>query len=91
MPHQLEVRLAQEPRDVGFLAGEEIIDAHDIVPFVDQPLAQLRPQEPGAAGDQNAFNFSCHERASSGSCMPAQRFHDVDRASDSIIAHAIAR
>jgi hypothetical protein len=38
-------------RDVRFLAGEKVIDADNVVPVVDEPLAEVRAQKTGAAGD----------------------------------------
>ena len=40
--------------DVALAAGEEIVDAEDVVALRDQPIAQMRAEKPGAAGDQNA-------------------------------------
>ena len=57
MPDQLEVRPAQQVGDVRLLAGEEVVEADHVVPLVDQPLAQVRAQKPGPAGDQNAFDL----------------------------------
>ncbi len=48
---QFEIRPAQQVSDIGLLAGEEIIHADDVVSLVDQPLAQMRPQKAGPAGD----------------------------------------
>ena len=56
MPDQLEVRPAEQVGDVGLLAGEEVVEADDVVPLLDQPLAEVRAEEAGAAGDQNAFD-----------------------------------
>src|SRR5439155_11082649 len=52
-----------EVLDVAADAGEEIIDADDIALPGDQPLAQVRAEKPGTAGDQNAF-FQMHQRRS---------------------------
>ena len=40
-------------------AGEEIIDADDVGALVQQALAEVRAQEAGAAGHQNAL-FEMH-------------------------------
>ncbi len=50
---ELEIRPAQQMRDVDLLAGEEVVEADHVVPFIDQPLAQMRTQKSGAAGDQD--------------------------------------
>ena len=47
-------------RDVRLAAGEEVVDAEDVVAFRDQPLAEVRAEKAGAAGDQNAFFESIH-------------------------------
>ena len=52
---QLEIRPVEQMRDVGLLAGEEIVEADDVVSLLDQPLAQMRAQKAGPAGHQNAF------------------------------------
>ena len=51
---QFEVRLAQQVGDVRLLAGEEVVQADHVVAFVDQPLAEVRAEKAGPAGDQNA-------------------------------------
>src|SRR3989344_4230558 len=52
---QLKMRITDEMGDVVLGAGEEIVHAQHVVPVGDQPLAEVRAQEPGAAGDQDAF------------------------------------
>ncbi len=61
VPQELEIRPAQQMRDIGFLAGKEVVDADHIVPLFDEPFAQMRAQKAGAAGHQNAF-MSSHVR-----------------------------
>ena len=56
VPNQLEVRLAEQVRDVRLLAGEEVVEADDVVPLVDQAFAEMRAEKPGAAGDEDAFD-----------------------------------
>jgi len=58
VPQQLEIRPFQQMRHVGLLAGEEIVQADDVVLLFREPLAEMRAQETGAAGDQNAFGAS---------------------------------
>ena len=55
MAHQLEVRVADEVRDVVFRAGEEVVHAQHVVALGQEPLAQVRADEAGAAGHQNAL------------------------------------
>ena len=56
-------------------AGEEIVDAEHVVPCGQQPLAQMRAEEAGAAGDQDAFDRVLH-------CTPS----DVNRTTFSFIS-----
>ena len=42
-------------RDVRFLAGEEIIQADNVMPARDQAIAQMRTEKSGAAGHQDSF------------------------------------
>jgi len=52
--HRLERRVADEMRDALLAAGQEIVDAQDVVTLPQQALAKMRAQEAGAAGHQNA-------------------------------------
>ncbi len=56
--HELEQRVADEVGDVLPAGGEEVVDAQDLVSPRQQPLAQVRSDEPGAAGDQYPFHRS---------------------------------
>jgi len=51
----LEVRVRVERGEVVARAREEVVDADDVVAPLEQALAQVGAEEPGAAGDQNAF------------------------------------
>ena len=55
MAHELELRIAEEVGDVLPAGGEEVVDAQDLVSPREQPLAQVRSDEPGAPGDQYPF------------------------------------
>ena len=48
-------RMALQMRDVVLGAGEEIVDAEDLVALLQQPVDQVRAEETGAAGDHHAF------------------------------------
>ena len=52
--HQLEAVVVEQVLDVGARAGEEVVEADDLVAFVQQPLAQVRAEETRATGDQNS-------------------------------------
>ena len=61
MPHQLEIGFPQQSGDVGFLTGKEIIDANDIVPFIDELFTQPRTEKACSTGHQNAFDVLFHK------------------------------
>ena len=42
-------------RDVVLGAGEEVVHARDVAAIGEQALAQVRAEEAGAAGDEDAF------------------------------------
>ena len=52
-----QVLAAEQMGDVRLLAGEEVVDAHDVVPLVHQPLAKMRTEEPGPASHQDALSL----------------------------------
>lgn len=54
MAHQLEVWVIEQMQDVVFGAGEEVVQADDIVAVVQQSFAQVRAEEAGTAGDERA-------------------------------------
>jgi hypothetical protein len=53
--HQLEARMADQVLDVALGAGEEVIDADDVVPLGNEAVTQVRTEEAGASGDQDAL------------------------------------
>ena len=63
MPHQFEARIAETGRDVLLGAGEIVVDAEHVVARLEQPLAQMRPQESRAAGDQDTLAHDAPERS----------------------------
>ena len=50
---QLEVGAVEQPEHIRLLTGEEVVDADDVMAVVDQALAQMRAEKPGAAGHKN--------------------------------------
>jgi len=54
MAVQLETRVGQQVRHIGACAGEEVVQAHDIVAFLDQAFAQVRAEKPSPSCDQYA-------------------------------------
>jgi hypothetical protein len=57
--HELEVRVIQQVGDVVLAAGEQVVQADHAVAARDQPVAQVRADEPGSAGDQDAKSGMC--------------------------------
>lgn len=55
VPHELEIRRADQVRDVPFLAGKEIIEADDVVFVLDEPVAEMASEKTRPAGHQRAF------------------------------------
>ena len=53
---QLEIRLVEQMLNVELLAGEEVIDADDVVALGYETVTQVRAEKSGAAGDEDAFN-----------------------------------
>ncbi len=53
--HRLEMRMADEMRDVVLATGEIVVHAQHVVAVAQQPLAQMRSEEAGAAGHQMRF------------------------------------
>ena len=49
---ELEAGKALEMLDIGAFAAEEVVQADDFVPVAQQPLAQMRSQEPSTARHQ---------------------------------------
>ena len=49
---ELEARMALEMLDIGALAAEEVVQADDVVPVAQQPLAQMRSEKSRAARHQ---------------------------------------
>ena len=49
--------MGEEVLDVLLTPRKEIIDADDIGVALDEVIAEMTPQEAGAAGDQNTVHF----------------------------------
>ena len=60
MADELEVLLADQMLDVAPRAGEKIVDADDFGALREQPVAQMRAEEAGAAGHHDAL-LQMHE------------------------------
>ena len=55
MAQELEARMIVQVVDVALGAGEEIVDADDLVALRKQPVDQVRAEKPSAARHQNAL------------------------------------
>ena len=53
--NELEARVAEQMRDVGLGAGEEIVDANDIVALSKEPVTKVRTEESGPASNENGL------------------------------------
>ena len=53
MAQQLEARMANQVFDIALGAGEEVVEANDIVAACDQTIAQVRTQKACAPRNQN--------------------------------------
>ena len=51
-----KVRISQEMADVVLAAGEEVVEAQDLLPLGEQPFAEMRTEKAGAAGDENPLH-----------------------------------
>ena len=61
VPHRLEMRNPKQPGDIVLAAGEVVVDAQHIVAAGHQPLAEMRAEKTGTAGDENALSDRAHE------------------------------
>ena len=55
---ELEPRVVEERRDVAARAGQQVVDADDLVAVVEESLAKMRPDEPRPAGDDRSQRAS---------------------------------
>ena len=52
---ELEARMIVQVFDVAFAAGEQVVGAQYLVALFKKPVAQMRSQKSGAAGDEYSF------------------------------------
>jgi hypothetical protein len=45
--------MLEQMRDILLSAGEEIVDDRHLMTFGDEPIAKMRTEKAGAAGDEN--------------------------------------
>ena len=69
MLDEAEVVASEQVGDVLDAAGEQVVDADDPVAVGEQPLAEVRAEEAGAAGDERGG----HARVSAAAVLSAGR------------------
>jgi len=52
VPDEFEARVLEQVFDVALVAGKEVVQAEDFLAPREQPVAQVRADEPRAAGDE---------------------------------------
>jgi hypothetical protein len=52
VPDDAEPRVDTKVVEVLQVAGEKVVNGEDLVPFGQKPLAEVRADEPGSAGDE---------------------------------------
>ena len=51
--------IPKEMADVVLAAGEKIVEAKDLLSLGEKPLAEVRSEKAGAAGDENPLHVAC--------------------------------
>jgi hypothetical protein len=71
--HQFEIGPVHQATDILFCARKKVVHAEDIMAAVHQPVAKMRPQKTGPAGNQDSFlkmiHFSSNQYPDSASAM----------------------
>ena len=55
MAHELEARVVVQVIDVALGTGEEVVEADNLMPLLQQAVAEMRAKETGASGNEDAF------------------------------------
>src|SRR5262245_37464879 len=76
---EFKVRLVQQMLDVRLLAGEEVVNANDIIAARDEPIAEVRPEEAGAASDEDALDHGVSMRPKKGNAVNSTQFRGIVR------------
>jgi hypothetical protein len=53
---ELEIRQVKQVFDITNVACYEVVHGNHVIPFLNKPIAQVRPQEAGRAGDEYSFH-----------------------------------
>jgi hypothetical protein len=51
--NEFEAGIPQEVLDIGLATGEEIIEANDFMPLLDEAVAKMGPEKAGSAGNED--------------------------------------
>jgi hypothetical protein len=54
-----KARVFVQVTDVGVLTGYEVIQRENVPTLGDKPIAKMRPQKPGSAGNNSTHASSC--------------------------------
>jgi hypothetical protein len=67
-----EAAMGLQVRDVGRRAGEEVVQAGDLMPIGDQSLAQMAAEKPGSAGHHHmlGIHISTYSPGPTGNAEP---------------------
>ena len=75
---QLEVAPAEQVGDVRLLAREEVVEADDVVPLLDETIAKVRAEEAGTAGDEDPLDHFEHSVFDEGGRARRRNFQRPD-------------
>jgi hypothetical protein len=63
---EFEEGILKQVEDVAFAAGEEVVEADDLVPFVEQAFAKMGAKKSRPSGDQDAHAGNANQKRASG-------------------------
>ena len=58
MPHQLEIRISEQVRDIALTSSKEVVHTDDFVPLKEEPFRKMGAEKSGSAGDENTHEKS---------------------------------
>jgi hypothetical protein len=74
MPDEFEKGIFEQVEDIAFAAGEEVVEADDLVTFIQQAFAQMGSKESRSTGDQNAHAMNAEQKDAAGKTGELQGF-----------------
>ena len=60
VPHQLEMRMANEMGNILFPASEVVVQTKDIVPFIEEPITEMTAQKSSSTSDENSHSGAAY-------------------------------